>query len=76
MPDGYDKSLEAMGIKCCVFNPIRPLLSISLNNRDHRKIVIVDCHTAYTGGVNIADEYFKLRNEYEELLKILENQKE
>lgn len=62
LPDNYDKSLEAMGIKCCVFNPIRPLLSISLNNRDHRKIVVVDGHTAYTGGVNIADEYI---NEYE-----------
>ncbi len=57
LPDGYDKILEDMGIKCCVFNPIRPVLSIRLNNRDHRKIIVIDGCTAYTGGINIADEY-------------------
>ncbi|MFA9422437.1 MAG: cardiolipin synthase [Sedimentibacter sp.] len=57
LPYGYDKELESMGIKCCVFNPIRPVLSIRLNNRDHRKIIVIDGCIAYTGGMNIADEY-------------------
>ena len=57
LPYGYNETLESMGIKCVVFNPIMPVLSIRLNNRDHRKMVIVDGCTAYTGGVNIADEY-------------------
>lgn len=57
LPLGYDKKLESMGIKCCVFNPFVPILSIRLNNRDHRKIAVVDGQTAYTGGINLADEY-------------------
>lgn len=46
-----------MGIKCCVFNPFLPVLSPRLNNRDHRKIVVIDGHTGFTGGINLADEY-------------------
>lgn len=61
VPYKYNKKLEAMGIKCEIFNPYRPILSISLQNRDHRKIMIIDGHTAFNGGVNIADEYI---NEY------------
>lgn len=57
LPFGYDKILESMGIKCCVFNPLKPIFSIRFNNRDHRKIAIIDGKTAYTGGVNLADEY-------------------
>jgi cardiolipin synthase len=57
LPYGYHETLENMGIKCCVFNPIRPILSVRLNNRDHRKIIVVDGRTAFTGGINIADEY-------------------
>jgi len=62
LPVGYDKKLENMGIKCCVFNPFVPILSIRLNNRDHRKIAVIDGLTAYTGGINLADEYI---NTYE-----------
>jgi len=62
LPYGYDKKLESMGIKCCVFNPLKPVLSIKMNNRDHRKIAIIDGHTGFTGGINLADEYI---NEYE-----------
>lgn len=62
LPYGYDKELERMGIKCCVFNPFVPVLSIRLNNRDHRKIAVIDGHTAFTGGINLADEYI---NAYE-----------
>ena len=57
LPYGYDKNLEAMGIKCCVFNPFIPFLTIRMNNRNHRKIAIIDGHTAFTGGINLADEY-------------------
>lgn len=57
LPYGYDKKLEKMGIKCCVFNPMIPVVSARMNNRDHRKIAIIDGHTGFTGGVNLADEY-------------------
>ena len=57
LPHDYPKELEAKGIHCRIFNPIRPAISTSQNNRDHRKILVIDGHTAYTGGVNLADEY-------------------
>lgn len=57
LPIRYNKKLELMGIKCCVFNPFLPIMSIRLNNRDHRKIAIIDGKVAFTGGANIADEY-------------------
>jgi cardiolipin synthase len=57
LPYGYDRYLESLGIKCRVFNPFRPVLSVRLNNRDHRKIAVIDGHTAITGGINLADEY-------------------
>lgn len=57
LPLGYEKQLIALGIQCCVFNPFIPVLSTQLNNRDHRKIAVIDGHTAFTGGINLADEY-------------------
>ncbi|WP_010247376.1 cardiolipin synthase [Acetivibrio cellulolyticus] len=57
LPYNYSKKLEKLGIKCCVFNPMIPILYIRLNNRDHRKITIIDGHTGFTGGINLADEY-------------------
>ncbi|MDF2678424.1 MAG: hypothetical protein K0Q97_2776 [Bacillota bacterium] len=57
LPAGYNKKLENMGIECCVFNPFIPILSVRLNNRDHRKIVVIDGKIAFTGGANLADEY-------------------
>ncbi|WP_297957413.1 cardiolipin synthase [uncultured Ruminococcus sp.] len=45
------------GVKCKVFNPFRPMISSVQNNRDHRKIVVIDGHTAFNGGTNLADEY-------------------
>ncbi len=60
LPLGYNKKLESLGIKCCVFNPFIPIMSIRLNNRDHRKIVVIDGKVAFTGGVNIADEYINV----------------
>lgn len=57
LPYSYPKVLEAKGIRCKMFAPIRPALSSYQNNRDHRKICVIDGHTAFTGGVNLADEY-------------------
>lgn len=57
LPYHYPKMLEEYGIKAKAFSPIKPLLSTRQNNRDHRKILIIDGKTAYTGGINLADEY-------------------
>ena len=64
LPYGYDRKLESMGIKCRVFIPFRPVLSVRMNNRDHRKIAVIDGHTAITGGINLADEYINEVNRY------------
>lgn len=57
LPHDFPRYLGQYGIKCKVFSPIRPALSTYQNNRDHRKIVVIDGKIAYTGGVNLADEY-------------------
>lgn len=57
LPPRYKKMLEEKGIKCVVFNPLTPFLTALHNNRDHRKIAVIDGTVAYTGGVNLADEY-------------------
>ena len=54
---GFISRLKAEGIQVSVFNPINPIMNIFMNNRDHRKIVVVDGKTAITGGINIGDEY-------------------
>ena len=51
------KRLGKYGIKCYKFHPFRPFLHGSFNNRDHRKIVVIDHQMAFTGGINLADEY-------------------
>ena len=51
------KILGKYGIKCFKFHPFRPILSGVYNNRDHRKIVVIDHKMAFTGGINLADEY-------------------
>lgn len=57
LPDNYPAILKSYGIDCVVFNKFRPFLSTVQNNRDHRKIVSIDGKVAFTGGVNLADEY-------------------
>ena len=57
LPYRYPQELEALGIRCRMFAPLHPLVSTHYNNRDHRKILVVDGRTAFTGGVNLADEY-------------------
>lgn len=57
LPANYPDQLAAYGIKCKVFGPVHPVLSIRFNNRDHRKITVIDGDVAFTGGANLADEY-------------------
>ncbi len=58
LPMNYARKFEAeTGIPCCFFNRFKPVISIRMNNRDHRKFCIIDGHTAFTGGINLADEY-------------------
>ncbi len=57
LPHDYPKRLEKLGIKCKMFAPVTPFLSTHYNYRDHRKIVSIDGKVAFTGGVNLADEY-------------------
>lgn len=57
LPSKYYKIIESLNIKCVVFNPFIPVLSAVFNNRDHRKITVIDGHTAFTGGINLSDEY-------------------
>ena len=57
LPQNYNEQMAARGIQCRVFNRFVPLISLRLNNRDHRKFLVVDGKVAYTGGINLADEY-------------------
>ncbi len=57
LPADYWKLLKKQGIQAKAFSPIIPLLSSHYNYRDHRKILVIDGKTAFTGGVNLADEY-------------------
>lgn len=57
LPNNYHKKLKDLGIKVQIFNQVIPVLSSVLNNRDHRKITVIDGKAAFTGGLNLADEY-------------------
>ena len=61
LPAGYAKQLNASGIQCVAFNKFHPFLTTLQNNRDHRKITVIDGKIAYTGGVNLADEYIDVK---------------
>jgi len=60
----YKKKLAQCGIKCRVFGRCVPILSATLNNRDHRKICVIDGKWGFTGGINIADEYINEKTKY------------
>ena len=60
----FVKRTEDLGIKCRVFNPFGPGLNVFLNNRDHRKITVIDGKVGYTGGYNLANEYFHITEPY------------
>lgn len=60
----FRKRLQDEGIQCRVFNPIRPVINAFMNNRDHRKITVIDGRVAFTGGYNLADEYFNVKHPF------------
>ena len=60
----FIKRMQESGIQCKVFNPVLPVLQIFMNNRDHRKITVIDGKAGFTGGYNLADEYFNLTHPY------------
>lgn len=61
---GFIKRMEAIGVQCRVFNPVMPILNLFMNNRDHRKITVIDGTVGFTGGYNLADEYFNITHPY------------
>ena len=60
----YPDELICCGIKAKMFSPIKPALETYQNNRDHRKICVIDGNTAFTGGLNLANEYANIDSEY------------
>lgn len=64
LPLDFALRLEKEGIRCLAFNKLFPMMSVSQNNRDHRKIVVIDGKTAFTGGINLSDEYVNYTHPY------------
>lgn len=64
LPKNYDKYLEKLGIKCSIFNPANLIFTIIYNNRTHRKITVIDGKVAFTGGINLADEYINEKERF------------
>lgn len=60
----YSLQLEAEGIQCVRFNKINPILGAVMNHRDHRKIMVIDGKVAFSGGINLADEYINKKQVY------------
>ncbi len=61
LPNHYEREVEKHGVKCRIFSPVVPILSSHQNNRDHHKICVIDGKVAFTGGVNLADEYINVK---------------
>lgn len=64
LENSYPKKLEKKGIKCVVFNKLKPVSGVIMTNRDHRKILVIDGKVAFSGGINIADEYININSPY------------
>lgn len=64
VPVSYPKQLREVGIKCYKFNGFVPVLSAVQNNRDHRKITVIDGKVGFMGGTNFADEYINVVNRF------------
>lgn len=61
---GFIGRMSELGICCRVFNPVVPFINLFMNNRDHRKITVIDGKVGFTGGYNLADEYFNITHPY------------
>jgi cardiolipin synthase len=64
LPNKYYEQMRAKGIQCEVFNAFRPILNVIQNNRDHRKLCIIDGYVGFTGGVNLSDEYINQKRRF------------
>ena len=64
LPYHYPRELQKKGIQAKMFAPVKAALSTYQNNRDHRKITVIDGHTAFTGGIDLADEYINEKEKY------------
>ncbi len=64
LPYNYPKMIQKFGIKCKMFSPIRPVLTTAQNNRDHRKICVIDGKVGFTGGINLGDEYINRQERF------------
>ena len=60
----FIRRMEAAGIQTRVFNPMTPLFNAFLDHRDHRKITVIDGKVGFTGGYNLAEEYFNITHPY------------
>ena len=60
----FAKRMNRYGIQCRIFNPFIPFIYVFMNHRDHRKIMVIDNEISFTGGFNLADEYFNLESPY------------
>lgn len=60
LPKDYQRRMQELGIRARAFNRFVPMLNSRLNNRDHRKLLLIDGAEGFTGGVNLADEYANL----------------
>lgn len=64
MPSRFKVEMQEAGINAVPFNPIAPVINLRQNNRDHRKITVIDGHTGFTGGINLADEYINRQSKF------------
>lgn len=64
LPASYARKLEKDGIRCVRFNKLNPIIGAVMNHRDHRKIMVIDGRTAFSGGINLADEYINKKLKY------------
>lgn len=60
----YPERLKKLGIQCKMFSPVKPFLSTTQNNRDHRKICVIDGEVGFTGGINLGDEYINRKHPF------------
>ncbi|MBR1817042.1 MAG: cardiolipin synthase [Lachnospiraceae bacterium] len=64
MPSKFIKDMNRYGIRVAAFNQVAPVVNLRQNNRDHRKITVIDGYIGFTGGINLADEYVNKVDRY------------
>ena len=64
LPGNYNKILKTYGIDATPFSRLKGAADSEFNNRNHRKITVIDGKIGYTGGINIADEYINKVEKY------------